>query len=46
MKKRTKKTVLTMLRLLKRGAIFPLCGEGRFIHPHKTTCIIHIEASD
>ena len=33
MKKRTKNTVIRMLRLLKRGAIFPLDGKGMYINP-------------
>ncbi len=45
MKKRTKNTIKRMLRLLKRGAIFPLGGDGMYINPPKYR-IIRIEATD
>jgi len=44
-KKRTKNTVRRMLYLLKRGAIFPLGGDGMYINPPKYH-IIKIEATD
>jgi len=44
-KKRTKTTVRRMLYLLKRGAIFPLGGDGMYINPPKSR-IVQIEASD
>jgi hypothetical protein len=44
-KKRTKNTVRRMLRLLKRGAIFPLGGDGMYVNPPKAH-IIQIEEGD